>query len=233
MQPQKEINVNFGSRLAGLIAGSSYNQKEISIQTGISESGLANYKKDRTPKSEELYKLASFFEVTMEWLLTGEKSGVSCSEGIASSIVSPQSEIFNEEALEYNELPRMVPVLGMAHAGIAVDYEEVCRVSAEEVPTLCKDPQSFALDVEGDSMIPLVNHRDRVVVMPMTKAHNGCVVVARLKDEGVICRKIENIGGRIRLVPSNPLYPHTEHEEEDFEWIYPVFGSWTQLWNNN
>jgi transcriptional regulator with XRE-family HTH domain len=41
----------------------------------LSESALVNYRRDRTPRSEELLNIAKYFGVSMEWLLTGEDDG--------------------------------------------------------------------------------------------------------------------------------------------------------------
>lgn len=247
--------MNFSSRLINLIAESPHKQKEISVQTGISESALANYKKDRVPKSEELFRLSQFFNVSMEYLLTGKNTGLENAMRKGAAILNPEG-ISNEVVAQFVKTTagyeedgvvgalnaqkemrgrgahasREIPVLGWAHAGEIVDYDEIESAAAERVPTLCKDPQAFALDIEGGSMIPLVNDRDRVVVMPSTKPYNGCIVVARLKGDGVICRKIEVVGGRVRLVPANSQYSPSEHNEEDFDWVYPVFGTWSQLW---
>lgn len=124
----------------------------------------------------------------------------------------------------------MVPVIGMAHAGAAVDYDEINAEGAEMVPTMCPDPKAFALDIEGDSMFPLVADRDNVVVMPSKEPHNGCVVVARLKDGGVLCRKVERVGNVVRLIPANKEYLASDHSPSDFYWIYPVWGTWKQFW---
>lgn len=35
---------------------------------------MINYKRDRVPKAEELLRIADYFGVSFEWLLTGEDS---------------------------------------------------------------------------------------------------------------------------------------------------------------
>ena len=71
-QKKNDPHAGFYSRLAKLIRESPHTQKEICSQTGISPSRLAKYKKNRVPKADELFKLARFFGVRMEWLLKEE-----------------------------------------------------------------------------------------------------------------------------------------------------------------
>jgi transcriptional regulator with XRE-family HTH domain len=73
MQQKKLTIVNFASRFETLINRSGHSQKEIAVRLGISEGSIVNYKRDRIPKAEELLTIATYFAVTMEWLLTGEE----------------------------------------------------------------------------------------------------------------------------------------------------------------
>lgn len=72
MQDKNCTSVGFAKRYLDLLQHSKLRQKDLSLATGISESALINYKRNRIPKADELYKIARFFGVTMEWLLTGE-----------------------------------------------------------------------------------------------------------------------------------------------------------------
>jgi transcriptional regulator with XRE-family HTH domain len=62
--------VDFNKRFRWLVDQSGKTQKEIAEATGISRGAINNYyKTDRTPKAEELYTLAKYFGVSMEYLL--------------------------------------------------------------------------------------------------------------------------------------------------------------------
>ena len=71
MQEKKYTNVNFSMRFCELLEKCGLTQKELAAKLGMSEGAIVNYKKDRVPKAEELRALAAYFEVSMEWLLTG------------------------------------------------------------------------------------------------------------------------------------------------------------------
>ena len=127
---------------------------------------------------------------------------------------------------------RMVPLIGMAHAGEVINYEEIERQSRDFVPTLCKDEEAFAVGIEGDSMFPKIKDRDVVILSPALRPHNGCIVIARIHNEGVVCRSVERSGGKVLLIPANERYSSNEYEEALFDWMYVVYGTWTQFWRD-
>ncbi len=125
---------------------------------------------------------------------------------------------------------RMIPVVSWAHAGECVAYEELPESWREWVPTECRDKKAMGLVLEGDSMEGRFREGDLLVVMPSEEAYSGCFVVAKFRDDGVVFRRFEKTGSQIRLVPLNERYPIGEHDAEEFAWIWPVWGRWSQLW---
>ena len=83
------------------------------------------------------------------------------------------------EAVELRAAPRQeqpliaVPVVSWASAGKAADYPDLCNQIEELVETDCKDPNSFALILEGDSMEPTFLAGDIVIFAPNSEARNG------------------------------------------------------------
>jgi transcriptional regulator with XRE-family HTH domain len=71
-QGKKFPNENFSDRFTALVRESPLSQKQLALALGLAESAVVNYKKGRTPKADELLRIARHFRVTMEWLLTGE-----------------------------------------------------------------------------------------------------------------------------------------------------------------
>lgn len=128
---------------------------------------------------------------------------------------------------------RWVPVVSWAHAGEAASYEELPpHWRDDSAPTECRDPKAFALVVDGDSMEPRCLNGDIVVVMPSEEPRSGCLVVAKLRDDGVVLRRYSHLsGGRIRLTAYNSLYPATDHDRAEFHWIYPVESTVRKEWS--
>lgn len=67
--------MNFSNRFRDLMDSSGKTQKELATALELSEGAMINYKRDSVPKSMELYRIARFFNVSMEWLLTGAGPG--------------------------------------------------------------------------------------------------------------------------------------------------------------
>jgi len=80
--------------------------------------------------------------------------------------------------------------------------------------------------VEGDSMRPRCEPGDIVAVDPDQSPRNGCLVVAKLKNDGVVLRRFVPMEAeRVKLIPYNELYPSVEYSLNEFHWIYPVLST--------
>lgn len=62
---------DFSERLKTLMDAHGLNQADVAVHCDISEPSISRYISGRTPKAHELHRLAQFFGVSMEWLLTG------------------------------------------------------------------------------------------------------------------------------------------------------------------
>lgn len=136
----------------------------------------------------------------------------------------------DDASRQYQTFPRMIPVVGWAHAGEAESYEQLPNSWQHKIPTECRDVKAFAVELEGDSMEPKYSEGDMLIVQPSETAHSGSLVVARFANDGVVFRRLEVDGKTITLVPLNPRYRTSQYTPEDFSWIYPVWGRWTQIW---
>jgi SOS-response transcriptional repressor LexA len=121
---------------------------------------------------------------------------------------------------------RWAPVVSWAAAGQARAYEDLANQMEERVETDCKDANTFAVILEGDSMEPKFYAGDRVVFAPNSEPRNGDAVVAKLADGRVLFKYYSRTGpegSRIRLSSDNPNYGPLEFELKDFTWIYPAW----------
>lgn len=141
-----------------------------------------------------------------------------------------------EEPLPYRTRGiRRIPVISWAHAGDAASYEELPKHWQDYVASDVKDPQAFAAILEGDSMratTPGLSFEpgDLIITQPSEQAYSGCFVMAKFTNDGIIFRRFEAAGDKIRLVPLNERYPVTLHERSEFHWMYPVSDRITRLW---
>lgn len=103
-----------------------------------------------------------------------------------------------------------VPILGRVTAGMPILAVENRDGHLQLDASLIKSSDTFALRVEGDSMIEAgILDGDYVLVRPQPSAENGDIVVALLEDEVTVKRFYRETDG-IRLQPENanmePIY---------------------------
>lgn len=97
-----------------------------------------------------------------------------------------------------------VPILGRVTAGTPILAVENRDGALRLDPSLVKGADTFALRVEGDSMIEAgILDGDYVLVRPQQSADNGDIVVALLEDEVTVKRFYREANG-FRLQPENP-----------------------------
>lgn len=92
--------------------------------------------------------------------------------------------------------------------------------------TDCKDPNSFAIILEGDSMETKFLAGDRVVFLPNSEPRNGDPVVAKLEDGRVFFKYYYRTGpegARVKLVSENANYGPMEFDRAEFAFIYPAW----------
>ena len=117
-----------------------------------------------------------------------------------------------------------VPLLGLAQAG-AGGFFDAAGFPAGEGWDEVRLPGPgengiYALEVTGDSMLPLYRDGDRIVVSPTEQVRRGDRVVVKTRDGEVmakiLARQTENI---VELHSLNTAFPPRLIEMKDVEWI--------------
>ncbi len=119
---------------------------------------------------------------------------------------------------------RQLPVLSWAQAGQATEYGEIPADWDEVVPSDVVDQRAFGVRLRGDSMEPNFCDGDIAILLPSIAPTNGDVVVANLKDEGVLCKimHVQLDKNLITLSSYNPAYPSMERHRDQFNWMFSV-----------
>ena len=121
------------------------------------------------------------------------------------------NKLLHSKDKEHKETPsegiRKIPMLGKIAAGIPIEaisnYDEYIDVSKNYL--LSED--SFALIVEGDSMIDEgIFDGDTVVISKINNINNGDIVVALIDKEEATLKKFRKKGDSIALEPANKHY---------------------------
>jgi len=121
---------------------------------------------------------------------------------------------------------KRAPVVSWAAAGQARAYEDVANQLEEWVETECRDPNAFAIIIEGDSMETKFFAGDRVVFAPNSEPRNGDTVVAKLADGRVLLKYYYRTGPegtRVKFVSENANYAPLEFERSELIFVYPAF----------
>lgn len=127
----------------------------------------------------------------------------------------------------YLKKGRRVPIYSFVQAGHATDYEDLPADGEDTVEYDGDDRNAFALRVAGDSMSPNFPPGTIITVSPSYPPHNGQLVVAKIKEEGVLFKIFHHSGdGRIVTLTSyNQAHPEIKLEREKFHWIYRVVAA--------
>jgi phage repressor protein C with HTH and peptisase S24 domain len=177
-------------------------------ELGFSNATATKWKKGAIPSGITLSKIADYFSVSTDYLLTGserESSSIQTVEPLPPSCI------------------RSVPLFETVSAGFGA-YADSSRIGF--MPVYIKSDyeaeNTLAVKVKGDSMFPKIEDGDTVVVCRDMEWHNGDIVVALIDgDEGVVKRAFRT-ADHLTLESINPMYPPRRFEMEDMNRVQIV-----------
>lgn len=183
----------FTKRLKELRKARGLSQGALAKELGLSQQAVGKWETGRsTPDPATLAALASFFKVSVDYLL-------GCGAAPMPGSVLPY--LAAEEC--------QIPVIGTVRAGFgALAFEEDYGTE----PASVKDPDSyFYLLVRGDSMEPRIREGDLALVHRQQTLENGELgVLVYGEGEGTL-KKFVRRGNAIILQPFNPAYQPPGH----------------------
>ena len=119
---------------------------------------------------------------------------------------------------------RPVPLLGFAQAGAGGFFDDAGFPAGSgwdevDFPANARD-NVFALQVTGDSMMPLYRHGDRLIVARDAACRKGDRVVVKTTDGEVMAKILLKKTARVvELASLNPAHPGRSFSLRDIEWI--------------
>ncbi|MES1204146.1 MAG: helix-turn-helix transcriptional regulator [Pseudomonadota bacterium] len=122
-----------------------------------------------------------------------------------------------------SEAGRSIPIVGLARAGAHGFFDDAgFPVGAEETvhfPGLGEE-RVYALEINGDSMLPVYRAGDVVVVQPGAPVRRGDRIVLRTIEGEVMAKQLGRRNDQIvELISLNPAYPTRTIKATDVEWI--------------
>lgn len=101
------------------------------------------------------------------------------------------------------------------------DDQVVQFVESEEIHRLF--PDCFALQIDGDSMLPRINDGDVVILSPSVPAAQGQVAVVCMNNQiGVTCKIIRTTDDGVHLIPINEKYDTKVISKKELAWALSV-----------
>ena len=150
-------------------------------------------------------------------------------ESIAKILTATQTDIEQFLALDAGRASRAVlkpdgiPVLGLAQAGVGGYFDDGGFPAGHgwhRITFPGDDENVFALEVVGDSMMPLYRHGDTIIVVRDAPCRRGDRVVIKTQDGEVMAKVLERRTAQlIEVVSLNPDHPTRMLAIDDVEWM--------------
>ena len=119
-----------------------------------------------------------------------------------------------------------IPLLGIAQAGAGGFFDDGGFPAGQgwdevEFPASAKLKGSvYALEVQGESMMPLYRDGDILIVEPGSQLRRGDRVVLRTQEGEVMAKSLNRLTSRqVDLVSLNPEHPNRSFEMTEVDWI--------------
>ncbi|MTI84412.1 MAG: helix-turn-helix domain-containing protein [Firmicutes bacterium] len=194
-------NTPFSKRLVKLRKEKCLSQYELAKLLNLTRGQIANYEQGkRQPDYETLYKLANFFDASVDYLLgyTDFRKPINSDELEGPYLVGKTKSI---------------PVLGTIRAGKPL-YAEQNLLGYEEISVdELNGGEYFFLRVTGDSMIgSRIHPGDKVLVRRQPEVENGQIAVVMVNDEEATLKRVKFMEEAMILYPDNPNYEPQIHK---------------------
>lgn len=117
-----------------------------------------------------------------------------------------------------------VPLIGLAQAGSGGFFDDAGLPSGNGWDDVEFPPHNaqntYALEITGDSMLPLYRHGDRIIVSPESTIRRGDRVVVRTQDGEVMAKVLaKKTPTQIELESVNPAHENRIIQLNDLDWI--------------
>lgn len=165
-------------------------QQKLADNIGVSRSTIAMWETNASePDNTMLKKLATYFDVTVDYILGREDQ--------------PQKKGVK------------IPVLGKVIAGIPIDAIEEIIDYEEITEEMARTGEFFALKIKGTSMSPRIEENDVVIVRKQSTAENGDVAIVLVNGDEAACKKIQYNSTGLTLISFNPSFEPMFYTKEE------------------
>ena len=141
-----------------------------------------------------------------------------------SRLVPPGSRGVAGKVGNHLALARQVPLLGFAQAGVGGFFEDGGYPAGGgwdeiDLPALEEDG-SYALEVQGDSMLPLYRDGDIIIVSPAERIRKGDRIVVKTSGGEVMAKILKRrTASQVELMSLNPDHEDRVLALSQIEWL--------------
>lgn len=179
-----------GIRLKELREEKGLKQSELAKIFNISPSSIGMYETDKREPDDNLkMRFAEFFNVTVEYLM----------------------------GLDKTSNKRLLPVLGTVKAGYNYLADENIIGYIEPHMNIGNPDEYFGLVVKGDSMAPLFDEGDYVVVHKLDDFESNKVCIVLINGDEATIKKVIKTNDGIELHCFNPYYPSRKYTFKEMQ----------------
>ena len=201
-----EERIIFSENLQRLMDERGKTRNDLSYETGIKYPTICEWlNKRKYPRIDKIQLLADYFNVGKTDLID-KRNSITPSKGIR------------------------IPVLGSVPAGIPLEAIEDI-VDYEEIPeAMAHRGEYFGLRVNGESMVPVFNNGDTVIIQKQDSADTGDYVVAMINGGEATLKRLKRSEEGIMLIPQNPeFFPATYTNEQILDLPVRIIGKVVEL----
>lgn len=187
-------------------------QAELGKALEISPSAIGMYEQGRrTPDIPTLKKIASYFNVSLDYLLGNSPAKAAQPKPTGRGV--------------------RIPVLGRVVAGIPIEAVEEILDYEEITPELAASGEFFALKIRGHSMEPRMMEGDVVIVRRQDDVDSGDVAIVLVNGNEATVKRVKKQEDGITLIATNTsVYePHYYSNKEIEELPVRILGKVVEL----
>jgi SOS-response transcriptional repressor LexA len=200
--------------------------KEVAGKLGVSQTAASKWRDGKSaPGADGIAALCKHFKVSLEWLLFG------------TGDPAPKP---NDEPIDLGitvALGRRVPLISWVQAGAWKEVEDTFHPGQadEWVASNGKcGEHAFALRIVGDSMEPVFQPGDIIIVDPDVAAETGKYVIAKIKNEKgengeATFKRFVRDGNNVYLRPLNTAYDVLDMTDKEFYIVGCVVARVTEI----
>lgn len=147
-------------------------------------------------------------------------------ESVAKILAATSTTFGDFVGLVGRTLPktRVLPIIGLAQAGAGGFFDEAGFPAGQgwdevSFPDFGED-KVFALEIQGDSMLPAYRDGDRIVVSPTAAIRRGDRVVVQTRDGEIMAKELKRQTNKtIELASLNPEHADRTFAVGDISWM--------------